>query len=714
MAISTQSPDSARRALERVLPPLAAGASRGIPRSRLLSTLVRLLVHETAARRDVTLSGWALPDDELGMRTAAEEVAAMHADGPVEWIGAMHERLLATDFIALHAGRSSRADRKRAGAFYTPAPLVAHLLDHALEPVIDHRLRTFVDPVEAVTSIRLLDPSCGGGNFLLAAARRLAARLVQHASLSMPEAMSLVVISCIHGVDSDPVAVEACIGSLLIEAASPTLSHAILASKIRHGDSLTGTLAETPVFGASSAPTRADRDAWCVAAMARHDRAEAVGEGAWLHWPEAFPEACSPACRRRGFDVIVGNPPFLNQLEKATVLTRARDALVRAVSGGVGGGYADVSATFLWRSVQLAAQGGRVAMVQPQSLLSSRDAGSVRKAIAGRASPVAIWVADERVFEGASVFTCAPVLQVGAGGHGPVSRSRGLTFEPLPPVEVDADAWAAGDTWTPLAAAAWGVPEFVVNARATIADIATATADFRDQYYGLEGFLVEGRDVASPTPALHPRLVTTGHIDLARLRWGERPVRILRQAWLAPRVDRARMEREGALGPWLGRRMVPKVLLATQTRVLEAWVDEAGEAVPCIPLLTIMPGPGIDLWQLAAAVASPVACAVAMQRHAGAALTVDAIKLSASQALRLPLPACTNRWRQGATLFKAASLAASDAERLDALGSFGRVMVDAYGLAPEECDRVTDWWTSRLDASERPTRGRRTRSMPPG
>ena len=444
--------------------------------------------------------------------------------------------------------------------------------------------------------------------------------------------------------------------------------------------------------------------------MGRRDGAAASDRRGWLHWSDAFPRVWSSSDDGGGFDVVVGNPPFLNQLEKATVLTRARDALIRAVSGGVGKGYTDVSATFLWRSVQLAARGGRVAMVQPQSVLSSRDAGPVRRAVAGRASLVSLWVADERVFAGASVFTCAPVLEVGDRAQEPVSRSRGMTFEALPPVRVDAHAWTAGDTWTPLIAAAWGVPEFTLATRATLADIATATADFRDQYYGLDGFLVEDGAAPSLLHAQQPRLVTTGHIDLARLRWGERPARILRQAWQAPRVDRARMEREGTLGPWLARRLVPKVLLATQTRILEAWVDEPGEAVPCIPLLTIMPRPGVDLWRVAAAVASPVACAVAMQRHAGAALTIDAIKLSASQALRLPLPDCEHRWGHGAALFKAASVAASDRERLEALAAFGDVMCGAYGLGAETCDRLEAWWVSRLEASERPARGRPARS----
>lgn len=702
MAISPVTPDPARHAAARVVSLVAATGDE--PRHATPLRLVRLLVLETAALRGIPLRDWPAPaaDERPDLREAARDLARMHADRPVEWIGAMHEQVLAAE--APPRDRAARGVRKRAGAFYTPPALVAHLLDAALDPVIDERRGRIADPVSAITSIRLLDPSCGGGNFLLAAARRLADHLVRHSSLTRTQAMSLVVMSCIHGVDIDPAAVEACIGSLMIEAASPSLSRTSVAARIRYGDALTGTLAGTdlPSVTLPASPPRSRRDAWHDAVPGRE--ADQAADDAILHWPRAFPHVFPEGDAAAGFDVVVGNPPFLNQLEKATMLTRARDALIRAVSDGVGGSYTDLSATFLWRSVQLAAPGGRVAMVQPQSLLASRDAGPVRTAIASRACLESIWIADEHAFEGASVYTCAPVLHVGGVRRETIARTRGITFEPLTPFRVGAEEWAQRQTWSPIAAAAFGVPEVPSLAGPVIGEIAAATADFRDQYYGLEGFLVEDDHAPGATEASHPRLVTTGLIDVARMRWGERPVRMLRRAWRAPRVDRGRMEREGTLGPWLERRLVPKVLLATQTRILEAWVDEAGEVVPCIPLLTVTPKGGVDLWTLAAAVASPVACAVAMQRHAGTALTIDAIKLSAAQVLRLPLPTCPGRWREAATLFKAASLASSDVDRREALRGFGREMCDAYGLEPALRDLVAAWWESRLEGSMGATR----------
>ena len=68
--------------------------------------------------------------------------------------------------------------RKLTGSYYTPDSLVQELIKSALDLVIESRLQARPDqPIEALLAIRVIDPACGSGHFLLAAARRLAERL---------------------------------------------------------------------------------------------------------------------------------------------------------------------------------------------------------------------------------------------------------------------------------------------------------------------------------------------------------------------------------------------------------------------------------------------------------------------------------------------------------------------------------------------------------
>lgn len=403
----------------------------------------------------------------------------------------------------------------------------------------------------------------------------------------------------------------------------------------------------------------------------------------------------------KGFDCILGNPPFLNQLESGTALARQTAALVGATYGGARKSYTDASALFLLLSDRITRSGGRYSLVQPQSILAAADAKAVRDAMLADGSLAALWVSNEHVFAEATVYTCAITIEKSGARQRTVQRSHSGAFTPLDPTEIDSDALIAAETWSHLAAEASGIPSPAIQTAGCIGDLAAVTADFRDQYYGLDGFLVEhvecsGSGSGSNFERQFPPIVTTGAIDLASCRWGESPIRILKKKWQAPRVDRARMERDGTLAPWMTQRLVPKVLVATQTKVIEAFADEAGRLLPSVPVLSIVPNDPGDTLLLAAALAAPPISALAMTKYSGAALSADAIKLSAKQVAALPLPADRAAWKHAAAAFAEAQLQTDDAVRLERLSAFGAAASDAYGVQPAECGPLLKWWTGRL------------------
>lgn len=268
-----------------------------------------------------------------GLGSACETLMAFHpvvTDGAVEF--------------ATVAGNA----RKTTGSYYTPDSLIHCLLDTALEPVLD---RPGVD----LTQVAVCDPSCGSGQFLLAAADRIADRLARHGK-SPEEARTLAVRQCLYGVDLNPLAVELCRFHLWLAGAD----EAEVQHRIRWGDSLLGATPELVSKGIPSTAltalegddaavvrgfakearggrpvagpfTQGRADAWCALFVwPRHPGAPppplhlALGDGQpeapetlltlerivqerrFLHWPLEFPEVFA----RGGFDVVLGNPPW--------------------------------------------------------------------------------------------------------------------------------------------------------------------------------------------------------------------------------------------------------------------------------------------------------------------------------------------------------------------------------------------------------------------
>ncbi len=177
----------------------------------------------------------------------------------VEELGSVYESLL--DFhpviTYLEGSRPEFAldpgsERKSTGSYYTPRALVEELVAGALVPVIRERLAgkyTVEEKRAALLSIKVCDPACGSGHFLLAAARLLGqelARIQSEADEPSPEevrsAVREVIAHCIYGVDKNPMAVELCKVALWIEGHTPGKPLTFLDHRIRCGDSLLGVL----------------------------------------------------------------------------------------------------------------------------------------------------------------------------------------------------------------------------------------------------------------------------------------------------------------------------------------------------------------------------------------------------------------------------------------------------------------------------------------
>lgn len=208
--------------------------------------------------------------------------------GPEE-LGSVYESLLELvpeveltartfGFIGITSEGSTAGNaRKTTGSYYTPDSLVQELIKSALEPVIAQRLAdNKANPTEALLAIRVIDPACGSGHFLLAAARRLAQELAQlraEDGAVKPEdyrqALREVIGRCIFGVDRNPMALELARTALWLEGFAEGQPLSFLDHHLQCGDALLGlTDLKALEFGIPKAafkPLSGDEKAVCAA-----------------------------------------------------------------------------------------------------------------------------------------------------------------------------------------------------------------------------------------------------------------------------------------------------------------------------------------------------------------------------------------------------------------------------------------------------------------
>ncbi|WP_433803397.1 Eco57I restriction-modification methylase domain-containing protein [Actinomycetospora sp. CA-084318] len=183
-----------------------------------------------------------------------------------EELGGVYEGLLAyvprydpaaREFTLQEAAGS---DRKKSGSYYTPSALISLVLEEALDPLIVEA-RAARDPEAALLDLTVLDPACGSGHFLVAAARRIGQALAE-VRTNEPEpgpsavraAVTDVVGRCIYGVDLNALAVEITKVALWLEAFDGSRPLPFLDSHVKLGNALLGT---TPALLADGIPDAA-------------------------------------------------------------------------------------------------------------------------------------------------------------------------------------------------------------------------------------------------------------------------------------------------------------------------------------------------------------------------------------------------------------------------------------------------------------------------
>lgn len=302
----------------------------------------------------------------------------------------------------------SRVHRKEQGIYYTPTYIVDYIVRNTLGELLKN---TKVDPEK----IRVLDPACGSGSFLLKAFDILNEYYKEHdknysqaqldtTGTGTTYSRKLKILqNNIFGVDLDEQAVEIARLNLLLKIAEKGQRLPLLQKNIKCGNSLI-------------------------------DDPMVAGDKAFM-WEEGFEEII----KEGGFDIIIGNPPYgaeLKPVEKKYLHKKYP----------LNKGRLDTSLLFIERSLGLLKEDGFLGFIVPVRWLVGTYAKELRKFILKSTTIRNIVYFPSHVFEEAAIDTVIIIIQKGKRKQNTiVDVVKELPFKNLSEIKFQQDEWDKGD-----------------------------------------------------------------------------------------------------------------------------------------------------------------------------------------------------------------------------------------------------------------------------
>lgn len=568
---------------------------------------------------------------------------------PWTWneVWSLREQLLAyeasldsasTALVITEKTRASK--RKRTGTYYTPRPLVHTIVGEAFT---DLNINDGVIPT-------VFDPSCGTGGFLVEALYSLDKYFEnrdQPRTRPVDSSLKAIAEQGLYGMDIDPVAVALTRARIWLCATNFDIDENLLCSHILVGNPLLLSLPD----------------------ISSNSELES--------WGNLYPSV-SIERPGEGFDYVIGNPPFVNQLRGGGVMVEEIRQVIGSATNIEIRPYTDISALFLALSIEITKDRGTVALIQPLSVLSSRDAAPIRRSVAKTCDPIRLSFPESNFFD-AAVGICVPLLKKKSS----TTNQRSCTTSTLHGSDHDRRSWS-----THLAREL-GIPGRALEGGDwTISDLAEATADFRDQFYWISSHCEEEDRLLSTQDSV--KIISTRLVDPMYCQWGVTPAKIGGRRFYRPTFQLSRAALHPEIDRWSRARLVPKLILSTQTSILEVLPDPEGVLLPSVPLISVY---GFSqIWQVCAALCSPTISAHAAHSHLGSGLSRRAIKLSSRDVLALPLPLNQSKWDKGAELM-AEIWDTPLAKRGMLWSEFGLSMQLAYELVDHQ---VHNWWMTHI------------------
>ncbi len=304
-------------------------------------------------------------------------------------LGGIYEQYL--EHLLKGAGREveavpERRKRKAQGIYYTPKFVVRYIVENTLGPALEGK------SLNEAKRIRILDPACGSGSFLVEALDFLerhwrrqgwVAEGGEQADFFDYVTRVQFLTDNLYGVDLDAQAVEIAQLNLLLKSAQQRALLPDLKNNIRQGNSLiSGTEEELRSYFGNQ---------W--------------EEKHRFNWEEQFKDIMADG----GFDVVIGNPPYVQMSMEPTLEHGLKRYLLDTF--GLSMGRLNTFGFFIQRGIALLKQGGFLSYIIPNTFLTQEYYGQLRKFVLDNCQVVTVATLEEMPFKAAVVENVITVLR---------------------------------------------------------------------------------------------------------------------------------------------------------------------------------------------------------------------------------------------------------------------------------------------------------------
>jgi adenine-specific DNA-methyltransferase len=298
---------------------------------------------------------------------------------PADILGGIYENYLGYQLAQSQKGIAVSKDskkRKEQGIYYTPAYIVDYIVKNALKPILDR-----CKSVAELKTVKVLDPACGSGSFLIKALELLTDKYKEFGYADDENTKVMILLENLYGVDLDEKAVEIARLNLLVNSLSQRMKLPGLDKNIKNGNSLiSGTDEElTKLFGKNYRDKKP------------------------FNWHEEFPEVFDR--ENPGFDVIIGNPPYIKEFISKSAFDGLHDSPYYQ-------GKMDIWTMFACVAIDLLKNGGTMSFIAPNNWVTNAGASIFRdKALKEGELRTFVDFGDYKVFQQAGIQTMVYVFE---------------------------------------------------------------------------------------------------------------------------------------------------------------------------------------------------------------------------------------------------------------------------------------------------------------